>query len=387
MNTILVSSLSPPPDLRGPLTDAGFNGLDHGLGSIPPVDFSSIAVALVDVGDKPDSAAVQTRRWRSELGDEFVPIVWLLPASDSRLAVEGLDAGADVVLSRPLDPLLLGSQLRSGFRSRVAALRAMARANESRMLSEHLQRAHTQIDRERAAVRRIRLAFLQRSFPECGAFRFAVCHRARGQIGGDFYDMTPLSRDRVLFQVGDVVGPSAAGGLLGNFAARVASMAAMRAHTPSPGELLAEVNRELLQLGMEDPPMVAMAIGVLDANTGQLTLARAGLPSPVLIAATGEAEEWTMAGPFLGTADTSYPTRATTFRAGDKLAIGTDGIKPDGNPSPVTGARLAEIAARHRELSGQAFNDAVANDLLADVRHEDDFTLMVVEMKREASRH
>ena len=380
MAMVLVSSVS-PADLHG-RSVMGFALHIHTLGSIPPVDFSSVAVALIDVGDKP------ILQWSKPAGGRTRRRV-----RAHRVAVAGFgfaigsgrsDAAPMIVLSRPLDPLLLSSQLRSGFRCRVAPSRAMARPM-NRECFEHLQR-HAQMDRERAAVPHPR-AFLQRSFPECGAFRFTVYHRARGQIGGDFYDVTPLSRDRVLFQIGDVVGPSAAGGLLGNFAARVASMAAMQAPTPSPGELLAEVNRELLRLGMEDPPMVAMAIGVLDANTGQLTLARAGLPAPVLIAATGDAEEWTMAGPFLGTGDTSYPTRTTTFRAGDKLTIGTDGIKPDGDPSPINGGRLAEIAARHRELSGQAFNDAVANDLLADVRHEDDFTLMVVEMKREACHH
>jgi hypothetical protein len=60
--------------------------------------------------------------------------------------------------------------------------------------------------------------------------------------------------------------------------------------------------------------------------------------------------------------------------------VGTDGTRPDGDPTGDD--RLPEVAARHRELSGQAFADALARDLLADVRHEDDFTLLVVEMAR-----
>jgi sigma-B regulation protein RsbU (phosphoserine phosphatase) len=369
MTTVLLSSVSPPAELKVRLTD--------------DVDFRSVAVAVIDVGDKSEAAEIQTRRWRSELGDEFVPIVWLLPASDARSATNGLNAGADIILSHPLDKSLLISQLKSGMRSRLAALRVLARANESRMLGEHLHRAHAEIDRERAAVRRMRLAFLQRSFPECGSARFAVCNRARGQVGGDYYDVTPLARDRVLFQIGDVVGSSAAGGLLGHFAARVASMSALRTATQSPGELLAEVNRELLRLGLDDPPTIAMAIGSLDTTSGQFAMARAGLPAPVVVSAIGQAEDWCVAGPFLGTAETDYSTRTATLRLGERLVIGTDGIKPDGDPDPVRWTRLGEIAAGLSHLTGQAYADAVANELLTEVRHQDDFTLMVVEMLRE----
>ena len=63
----------------------------------------------------------------------------------------------------------------------------------------------------------------------------------------------------------------------------------------------------------------------------------------------------------------------------DRLVVATDGIRRDA--SPVAGAdALSDAVARHRELTGQAFVDAVANDLLPHVRHQDDVTLLALEM-------
>ena len=379
MSAVLVSAATPPADLRDLVAKAGFAIIDHGLDSIPHVDFAPVAVVLIDVSEKTEAAIAQTRRWRAELGDEFVPIVWLLPESGISRMTQALDAGADAVLTRPLDPAVLLAQLRRAAQTRATMSRVTARANESRLLGEHLRKAQDQIDRESSAARRLRLGFLQRTFPIVGSVRFSVVHHARGRSGGDFYEATSIARDRVVFQIGDVIGPAMAGGLLGNFAAHFASVAAARSPSPSAGEVLTEVNRELIRLELEDSPLVAMLVGMLDTNTGVLELARAGLPAPFYLPATGTPEIWAIPGPFLGTADTNYSSHLATLHSGDRLLIGSDGIRPDGNPESNGDDRLLEVCMRFRDRKGQAFADAVAIELLAEVRHEDDFTLMLVE--------
>ncbi|HVK17455.1 MAG TPA: hypothetical protein VM533_10935, partial [Fimbriiglobus sp.] len=74
MSTVLVSTLPPAAtdDLRRLLAAAGFGVADHPLGAVPAVDFGPVAAAVVEVGERADVAAAQTRRWRIELGDEVV---------------------------------------------------------------------------------------------------------------------------------------------------------------------------------------------------------------------------------------------------------------------------------------------------------------------------
>ncbi|MBA4065327.1 MAG: hypothetical protein C0501_16775 [Isosphaera sp.] len=370
--TVLLSAPpgGPADDLRGWLAAAGFAVRPHALGSAPAVDLAAAAAAVVDAADPP-AAAAQTRRWRAELGDDLVPVVWVLPAADPDLAARGLDAGADAVLARPLAAGVFVAQVRAAARARAAAARVAARAAEGRLLGDQLKKAYAQLDRDAEAARRVRLAFLGRPLPAVPGAGLAVSHRPRARDGGDFTAAHPAGPGRVAFLVGDVLAPAPA--LLGRFAAEAAAAA------DGPGRMLAAANRELLRLGWDDQPLVGMLAGVFDATTGELTVARAGLPAPVRVPADGDPEAWAVPGPFLGTAETTYPTRTAVLAPGDRFLVGTDGTRPDGAPGPGGGSGLAAAAARHRGLAGQLYVDAVAEELLAQVRHEDDFTLLCLE--------
>jgi serine phosphatase RsbU (regulator of sigma subunit) len=238
-----------------------------------------------------------------------------------------------------------------------------------------LRKALAQLEREQELGRRVRATFLPRALPEVGAARFRVCHRPRARTGGDFYAVQRLDEEHVGFLVGD------ASGLLGVFVQQCAQTKEITTNgyrVIPPGEILTAVNRQLLALGADDLPLVAMMAGVLNARTGAVTLARAGLPPAAHVPATGEPAAWAVPGPFLGTADTTYETLRATLAPGDRLLIGTDGTRPDGDPGGAE--HLLEAASKCRDASGPAFVDAVARELLQQVRHADDFTLLGVEM-------
>jgi serine phosphatase RsbU (regulator of sigma subunit) len=381
--TVLLSS---PPDassddLRKLVASAGFAVADHLLGSAPAVDFGPVVVAVVEVNERVEVASAQTRRWRAELGDQFVPVLWI--ASTEKIPA-GLDAGADVVLTPPVDPVAFVAQLRAMARSHATAARVSVRAGESRLLGDQLRKTLTQLEREQEMARRVRATFLPQAFPQVGQARFHVCFRPRSRSGGDFHNVQRLDEEHVGFFVGDVVGTgTAAGGLLGVFVQQSVMMKEIteqRYRIVPPNEVLTSVNQRLLELGADDLPLVAMLAGVLNAKTGAITLARAGLPAAVHVPANGTPGVWAVPGQFLGTADTTYQSLSGTLGPGDRLLIGTDGTRPDGDPVPAGNDRLLEAASKHRDGTGPSFVDAVARELLQHVRHADDFTLLGVEM-------
>jgi serine phosphatase RsbU (regulator of sigma subunit) len=147
-----------------------------------------------------------------------------------------------------------------------------------------------------------------------------------------------------------------------------------------PGEVLSHVNRKLLGLVLEDLPLVAMLVAQLNTQSGELLLARAGIPAPVFLPAHREPQLVAAPGPFLGTADASYPTVALVLGPGDRLVIGTDGTRPDGTQLSGENEALLDAVKRHRTLSRQHFADAIANDLLARVKHSDDLTVLAIEL-------
>ena len=189
------------------------------------------------------------------------------------------------------------------------------------------------------------------------------------------------------FFLGDVVGTgTAAGGLIGVFAQQAVVMKEIGEKSyrlVPPRDVLTGVNRQLLGLGADDLPLVAMAAVLLNARTGELALARAGLTPAVYVPANGPSAVWAVPGCFLGVADTPYEQLSATLAPGDRLLLGTDGTRPDGDPGPDATDRLFASAARHRGAPGAEFLDTVARDLLAHVRHPDDFTLLGVEMAAE----
>ncbi len=387
MPSVVLLSTAPSDasnELRELLSAAGFTVRVHALGSAPSIDFAPLSAAVIEVGTKPDAATAQTRRWRAELGDEFIPIVWVLASADADVMARGLDAGADVVLARPFTPAVFIAQMQSAARSRATTARVAMRAAESRLLGEQLNRALAQIEREQEAARRLRLAFLERPLPTLGSVRFAVCHRPRGRTAGDFYAAEVLDTDRVCFHIGDVIGPGGARDLLARFVAETVSAATEGGS--NAGEVLGNVNHKLIRLRLDDQPLVAMLVGIINPRTGELEVARAGLPAPIHLPTEGEARAWAIPGPFLGTAESIYPTHTATLHPGDKLVLATDGTRPDGDPAPANDSRLAEASSRHRTHTGQAFVDAVARDLLAEVRHQDDFTLMSVDFPANATK-
>ncbi|MFM8272341.1 MAG: PP2C family protein-serine/threonine phosphatase, partial [Gemmata sp.] len=261
--------------LRALARAAGFALADHALGSAPAIDFGPVVVAVVEVGDRTEVAAAQTRRWRAELGDEFLPVLWL---ADRGTVPPGLDAGADVVLARPVEGPAFAAQLRALGRAQGTAARVAARAGEARLLGDQLKKALAQLDREQDMARRLRATFLPKSFPQVGGARFHVRARVRNRAGGDFHDVRRVDEHHVGFFVGDVVGTGvSAGGLLGALVHQSAVLKEITGHTyrvVPPNEVLANVNRSLVEWHVEELQLVAMLCGVLTARAGTFALAR-----------------------------------------------------------------------------------------------------------------
>lgn len=346
-------------DLCRHLEAAGFAVVGHALGAAPVVDFAPVAAAVV-VADPAAAAAAQTRRWRAELADEFVPIIWLVERAEA--VPPGLEAGADVCLVQPVEPAHLAAQVRALARTRTSAARVFARAAEARLLGDQLRQAFARLDAERDLARRVHRAALPVELPA----GVAVCHRPRGRCGADFYDVRRVG-GAVAFLVGDVPGRGGAtGSLLGLLALRAAFPPGEA--TFDPAAALARVNRELLTLGLDDPPLVALLAGVADGEA--ITVARAGLPAPVWLPADGECETWSEPGPFLGTAEATYPALSRALTPGDRLVVATDGA----------GGTDALLAAtdRHRQVTGAAFAEAVATDVLPAAPEGEDLTVLAV---------
>jgi|SRR5271157_633836 len=208
----------------------------------------------------------------------------------------------------------LYSQTRSRLEARNRQLQERVEA-ESRALQLHRE------DFERA--REIQQALMPAQLPQIqGCDLAAGCQPAR-MVGGDYYDAVRLGDARVAIAIGDVSGKGMAAALLmSNLQAIVRAFAPALA----PQELCARANR-LIAANVAPGKYITFFYAIADTARMHLDYCNAGHNPPILRRRGGALEWLREGGPVLGVLpDAPYAAGAVELRAGDCLALFTDGI-------------------------------------------------------------
>lgn len=362
-------------------------GFSVSLASSKGLDFQEVVGSQLVLLDVPPSGVRGTqaicRRWRIELGETYVPIVCLASDFTPQEIEETLDSGADVVFPTPVVESHLFAQIRSLIRVHHLNQRLAARASEAHQVNQRLQQAYQQMDQDLELTRRIHRGFLPRSTPAIGPLHFAINYRPRSRIGGDFFDVIRLDENHVGVYLADAMGSGQpASSLLSIFvkkSLRPKEITGNSYRLFPPEEILAQLNRELLGLGLSDPPFVTMVWLGLDTRDGSLTFSRAAHPHPLSVPREGELEYWHSPGTLLGVFEADFPAQKRELRPGDKILLFSDGVNPTQGGTGVSGDALWEAATRHRELPIDAFVEQVGKEILPQSKSEEDFTLLGVE--------
>ncbi|MEU1177414.1 SpoIIE family protein phosphatase [Streptomyces sp. NPDC005820] len=189
--------------------------------------------------------------------------------------------------------------------------------------------------RARGTAVTLQRSLLPQRLPEQSAVEVASRYLpagARAGVGGDWFDVIPLSGARVALVVGDVVGhgihASATMGLL-----RTAVRTLADIDLP-PDELLTHLDDLVARLaGEAEAGETAGGVGatclyaVYDPVSRRCALARAGHPPPVLVRPDGGAELLDLpAGPPLGLGGLPFESVEFELPEGSVLALYTDGL-------------------------------------------------------------
>ncbi|MFF4692338.1 SpoIIE family protein phosphatase [Streptomyces sp. NPDC001307] len=191
--------------------------------------------------------------------------------------------------------------------------------------------------REHATALTLQRDLLPRSLPQQPGVE--VAHRylpAAGPagVGGDWYDVIPLSGARVGLVVGDVAGHgTGAAATMGRVRTTVAALAALDL---APDELLARLDDLVARTGAppsgpaeaEDQALgVTCLYAIYDPVSRHCVMARAGHLPPVLLTPDGHAELVDLpAGPPLGLGGLPFECADVELSEGATLALYTDGL-------------------------------------------------------------
>jgi sigma-B regulation protein RsbU (phosphoserine phosphatase) len=270
--------------------------------------------------------------------------------------------------------------------------------NRLKVLTAELEAKNAVLQADLQLAREVQEALLPRDYPTFPGFgvsgqnalSFAHCYLPAAAVGGDFFDIFPLSKTRAGILVCDVMGHGLRAALI--TAIIRALLEELRPMMHQAGRFLESLNLRLRAvLERVEEPFVATAFYMIaDTATKEVSFANGGHPGPCRICRkAGTAEPLSTArqqnGPALGIFDSaSFPTSRAPFDEGDCIVIYTDGIfevySPDGKEFGRE-ALLATILANANLPANELF-EAVLKEVLAFSSRsdfDDDVCLVAVE--------
>ncbi|MGA5345603.1 SpoIIE family protein phosphatase [Streptomyces griseoincarnatus] len=406
LETVLRGAEPVPEPLAGsermPLRRAGHRSLYEDL---PRTTVHSGAVVSYLAGSPPVRCLATGRSWRQEQLDPLA-VEWAADAPDGRESTF-LELGLQSVMIVPIRARGVTLGLTTFFRRRQSPFDA----DDLHLAEDLVSRAAVCVDnarrytRERDAALVLQRSLLPRRLPDQDAVEVAACYRPADELtglGGDWYDLIPLSGARVALVVGEVPGHGIdAAAAMGRLRTAVRTLAAIDL---PPEEVLAHLDDLAFRSardddgdgdggddgseggdgGSEGGDAQGNSVGsgclyvVYDPADGRCTMAAAGHPTPAVVAPDGTVGFVDLPqGPALGVGGPPFEAVELSLDEGSTLVLHTDGLLAhgDGRAEEAGRERLRRaLEGTERELrpSCQAVVDA-----LVPARPEDDVALLM----------
>ena len=264
----------------------------------------------------------------------------------------------------------LYGKTRARLERRNVELQGMVQAGTARLevQEQELQRA-----------REIQESLLPKKIPQLPGIAVSTAWRPARAVGGDYFDVLRLDRNRLAICIADVSGKGVSAALL--MANVQASLRASVRDLDSPARVCSIMNGMLCE-SIAANKFVSFFCGVFDANTRTFRYCNAGHPYPILVSA-GAADTLDQGGAVLGVFPSwNYQDSSVNLRSGDRLLLFTDGITEaeDAQGEEFGVERVAAFGKAHAASSAAELNEqllALASDFCG-AQFQDDATLVVL---------
>lgn len=370
------------------LDGAGFSTMTAANGSQALDILAKIGVTLVlcDWSLKSMSAQDFCSRLRSLSAENYVYFIFFGSESADN-AQQALKAGADDYVANPTQSGELDARLQSATRIIELQQKMVAR-------NDFLEFAYASVTTDLKIAAKVQEDLLPRQFRLAGLDTNWVFKPANF-VAGDMFDYFPLGDDYFVFYILDVEGHGIASALT--------SFAINNQLNPSSHGLcsktiknnprledavlgtLQNLNRQF-QGNLNSSRYFTMIYGIVEVSTGNVTLAQAGHPPPVLLSKhSGKADLLGNGGMPIGLLkEATYGTVNCELKAGDRLYLYSDGmIECENQSGELYGTqRLTQRIQEWRDLPidelGDLFDGEISRWNGSDT-FEDDVSMVIFE--------
>ncbi|MEU8651759.1 SpoIIE family protein phosphatase [Streptomyces sp. NPDC048737] len=252
--------------------------------------------------------------------------------------------------------------------------------------------------RERDAALVLQRSLLPHRLPEQEAVEVAAYYRPADELtglGGDWYDLIPLSGARVALVVGEVQGHGIdAAAAMGRLRTAVRTLAALEL---PPDEVLAHLDDQVARTAQENAGEgtaaaaedVAQAVEagclyvVYDPVDGRCAMASAGHPAPAVALPDGTIAFVDLPqGPPLGAGGPPFESAELLLPEGSTLALHTDGLLAQGGRETPEATREQLVRALKAQAESLDLRCRTVVDLLVPEHPHDDVALLMARTRR-----
>ncbi|NGM46947.1 SpoIIE family protein phosphatase [Rhodobacter sp. SGA-6-6] len=325
-------------------------------------------------------------RFKSLPRDSYGYFILLTSKSEKSEIADGLLAGADDFVPKPVGSDELRARLRAG--QRILSMRSEL-VEKNRLIAanmKELQALYDSLDRDLVEARKLQQTLVRDRFRDFGAATASLMIRSSGHVGGDLVGAFQIDDRRVAVYSVDVSGHGVASAMM---TARLAGYLSGsspdqnlafqqlpdgRREVRRPSEIARAFNRLMLE-DIQVEQYFTMAYAELDLPTGRVVLAQAGHPHPMVLRAGGRLERVGTGGLPVGLIpDAGYEDSSLTLAPGDRLFLMSDGLTecPGRDGFDLGEEGLARMLQRLSALDSPALFEALVWDL-ADFAGTDHF--------------
>ena len=249
--------------------------------------------------------------------------------------------------------------------------------DSARLVEQERQRM--KLEQELNIARDIQQALIPHGFRDYSYFEVTGIHTPCHAVGGDYFDVFPLTDDRSVIVVADVSGKGIGAALLTTML-----QGAFSGMTPGtdPVQVLTQLNRFLCD-HYDVGRYATMFFSLLDRE-GHLYYINAGHTSPLLMRAGVVTDLVTEGSLPVGLVpEATFAAKTVDLLPGDTLALYSDGITEaiDPDQNPFGDARLSQVLAGKQEMPLAELQKDILKSVETFCRgasQSDDITVMLV---------